>query len=91
MPDMSGIGGFGSGTSTTSAPIVMAVPAIETAFWIASLVTRVGSIIPVALRSTNLSGLLTSTPCPGLAFLSSANHNSELSPATSNFPRTSCS
>ena len=59
MPPMSGALGaadLGSGTSTTSAPMVMLVPAIDTAFCNASRVTRVGSTMRAALRSTNLLG-----------------------------------
>jgi hypothetical protein len=55
MPFMPGASAFSSfGTSTTKAPMVIAVPAIETEFRIASLVTRAGSTTPAVLRSISL-------------------------------------
>ena len=57
------VGASGSGISTTNAPIVAVVEAIETAFCTASFVTLTGSITPAFLTSISpLSGLLTSTP-----------------------------
>src|SRR5260221_447143 len=44
--------GFSSGKSTISEPMVMAVPAIETAFKTASLVTLAGSTIPFTFSCT---------------------------------------
>src|SRR3990167_8965826 len=73
-----------SGNSATNAPMVIAVPAIDTAFWIASLVTRAGSTIPLDFISTNFAGLLTSTPCPFLADLTFGSHSSAFRPALDN-------
>ena len=53
-----------SGRSTTSAPIVIAVPAMEASFCSASLVTRTESTTPAALRSISSPGVLTLIPAP---------------------------
>lgn len=53
-----------SGRSTTSAPIVIAVPATEAAFCSASLVTRTKLTTPAALRSISSPGVLTLIPAP---------------------------
>lgn len=53
-----------SGRSTTSPPIVIAVPAMEAAFCSASLVTRTELTTPAALRSISSPGVLTLIPAP---------------------------
>ena len=81
MPLISGAADLDSGTSTTRAPIVMAVPAIEAALSRATRVTRAGSTMPADLRSTSLAGLLTSIPCPALPARTWGSHSSAFRPA----------
>ena len=84
-------GVFGSGMSTTNAPIVAAVEAIETAFWTASRTTRVGSIMPAFFMSIKpSSGLFTLTPYPGLPDSTCANKASLFSPALPVICRNGC-
>ena len=80
-----------SGRSTTSAPIVIAVPAMEAAFCSASLVTRTGSTTPAALRSISLPGVLTLIPKPGHAAFTCGRHSSALRPELVSRMRNGCS
>ena len=80
-----------SDRSTTSAPIVIAVPAMEAAFCSASLVTRTGSTTPAALRSISLPGVLTLIPKPGYAALTCGRHSSALRPELVSRMRNGCS
>ena len=80
-----------SGRSTTSAPIVIAVPAMEAAFCSASLVTRTGSTTPAALRSISLPGVLTLIPKPGYAAFTCGRHSPALRPELVSRMRNGCS
>ena len=78
-----------SGRSTTSAPIVIAVPAMEAAFCSAS--TRTGSTTPAALRSISLPGVLTLIPKPGYAAFTCGRHSPALRPELVSRMRNGCS
>ena len=78
-----------SGRSTTSAPVVIAVPAIEAAFCSAS--TRTGSTTPAALRSISSPGVLTLIPKPGHAAFTCGRHSSALRPELVSRMRNGCS
>ena len=80
-----------SGRSTTSAPIVIAVPAMEATFCCASLVTRTGSTTPAALRSISSPGVLTLIPKPGYAALTCGRHSSALRPELVSRMQNGCS
>ena len=80
-----------SDRSTTSAPIVIAVPAMEAAFCSASLVTRTGSTTPAALRSISLPGVLTLIPKPGYAAFTCGRHSPALRPELVSRMRNGCS
>ena len=80
-----------SDRSTTSAPIVIAMPAMEAAFCSASLVTRTGSTTPAALRSISLPGVLTLIPKPGYAALTCGRHSPALRPELVSRMRNGCS
>ena len=79
-----------SDRSTTSAPIVIAVPAMEGAFCSASLVTRTGSTTPAALRSISSPGVLTLIPKPGRAAFTCGRHSSALRPELVSRVRNGC-
>lgn len=78
-----------SGRSTTSAPIVIAVPAMEAAF--CSVSTRTGSTTPAALRSISSPGVLTLIPKPGYAALTCGRHSSALRPELVSRMQNGCS
>ena len=78
-----------SGRSTTSAPVVIAVPAMEAAF--CSVSTRTGSTTPAALRSISSPGMLTLIPKPGHAALTCGRHSSALRPELVSRMRNGCS
>ena len=80
-----------SDRSTTSAPIVIAMPAMEAAFCSASLVTRTGSTTPAALRAISLPGVLTLIPKPGYAALTCGRHSPALRPELVSRMRNGCS
>lgn len=79
---------FFSGRSTTSAPVVIAVPAMEAAFCSAS--TRTGSTTPAALRSISSPGVLTLIPKPGHAAFTCGKHSSALRPELVSRMRNGC-